>query len=72
MNMYGFDGVWRGNYFRGEPISRMEFKVRVGELKIGKATGKDEVTGEIIKVRGNRVVYWILRVVLCWKTRNML
>ena len=33
----------------------MEVEVRVGKLKNGKATGKDEVTGEMIKSGGNRV-----------------
>ena len=45
--MCGFDGVRRGNYFGGEPIGRAEVKVRVGNLKNGKAAGKDEVTGEM-------------------------
>ena len=52
--MSGFDGVWRGNYFRGEPIRRTEVKIRVEKLKNGKAAGKDEVTGEIIKCVGER------------------
>ena len=43
--MYGFDGIWRGNYFRGEPIGRTEFKARLGKLKNGKAAGKGEITG---------------------------
>ena len=59
--MCGFDGAWRGNYFRGDPIRRMEVEVRVEKLDIGKATGKDEVTGEIIKGRGDKVVDWIGR-----------
>ena len=33
----------------------------MGKLKNGKAAGKDEVTGEMIKGGGNRVVDWILR-----------
>ena len=45
--MCGFDCVQRGNYFRGEPI-KTEVEVRVRKLKNGKATGKDEVMGEII------------------------
>ena len=32
--MCGFDGVWRGNYFGGEPIVRMEVEVRVGKLRM--------------------------------------
>ena len=49
VHMCGFDGVWRGNYFRGEPILRIEVKIRVEKLKNGKAAGKDEVTGLMIK-----------------------
>ena len=37
-----FDGIRRGNYFGGEPIGRVEIKVSVGKMKIG----KDEFTGE--------------------------
>ena len=39
VHMCGFDGIWRGNYFRGESTGRV--KVRVGKLKNGKASGKD-------------------------------
>ena len=46
--MCGFDGIWRGRYFRGEPIERDEVEVRVGKLKNRKAAGKDVITGEII------------------------
>ena len=28
--MYGFDWMWRGNYFRGEPIGRAVVEMRVG------------------------------------------
>ena len=59
--MCGFDGVRSGNYFGGEPIRRTDFEVRVGKLKNGKATGKDEVTGEMIKGGGNRAADWIWR-----------
>ena len=51
-----FDRVWRGNYFEGEPIRRTEVEVKVGKPKNGKAAVKDEVTGEMIKGGGNRVV----------------
>ena len=37
----------------------------MGNLKKGKAAGKDEVTGEMIKGGGNRVVDWI------WRLFNM-
>ena len=39
----------------------MEVKIRVGKLKNGKSAGKDEVTGEMIRGGGNRVVDWIWR-----------
>ena len=51
--------------FIGEPIGRAEVKVRVGLLKNGKAAGKDEITGEMIKGGGDRVVDWI------WRLCNM-
>ena len=54
--MCGFDVVWRGIYFGGEPIRRTEVEVRVGKLKNEKAADKDEVTGEMIKGVSNRVV----------------
>ena len=47
--MCGFDGIRRGNYFGGESVGRVEIEVRVGKLKNGKATGKDEITGEMVK-----------------------
>ena len=55
--MCGFDGIQRGNYFRGEPSGRDEVEVRVGKLK----NGKDEITGEMLKGGGDRVVDWIWR-----------
>ena len=59
--MYGFDGIQRGNYFKGEPIERAEVEVSVGKLKNGKDEGGDEITGEMIKYGGDRVVDWIWR-----------
>ena len=53
--MCGFDGVWRSNYFGGEPAKRTEVEARVGKFKNGKAVGKDEVAGEMIKGGGNRL-----------------
>ena len=47
--MCGFDGIRRGNYFKGEPIGRVEVEVRVGKLKNGKATGKYKIIGEMTK-----------------------
>ena len=63
VHMCGFDG--RGNCFGGEPIGRAEVEIGVGKLKNGKAAGKDEVTGEMIKGGGDRVVDWI------WRLCNM-
>ena len=57
--MYGFDGARRGNYFGGELIGRDKVEVRVVKLKNEKATGKDEITGEMIKGGDDRVVDWI-------------
>ena len=37
-------------YFGGEPIGRAEVE---GKFKNGKATGKDGITGEMIKCRGD-------------------
>ena len=59
VHLCGFDGVRRGNYFGGQPIKRMKVEVRVRKLKNGTAAGKDEVTGEMIKGGGDRVVDWI-------------
>ena len=52
VHMFGFDGIRRGKYFRGELIGRAQVEVRVGKLKNGKPSGKDEITGEIIKGGG--------------------
>ena len=60
-----FDGIQRGCYLGGEPIRRAEVEVRVGKLKNGKATGKDEITRDLIKGGGERVVDWI------WRLCNM-
>ena len=60
-HMCGFGGIQGGNYFGGEPIRRIEVEARVRKLKNGKAAGKDEITGELIKV-GDMVGDWIWRV----------
>ena len=52
--MCGFVWIWRGNYFGGEPIGRAEIEVRVGKLKNGKATVRDEMPGEMIKGGSDR------------------
>ena len=65
VNVCGFDGIRRGNYLGGGPIGRTEVEVGVGKLKNGKATGKDEITREMIKGGGDRVVNWI------WRLCNM-
>ena len=59
VHMCVFDEIWRGNYFGGEPIGRAEVEVKVGKFKNGKATCKDEITGEIIK--GGSGWVWRLR-----------
>ena len=51
VHMCGFDSVQRGNCFGGGPIKGTEVEVRVRKLKNEKAAGKDEVIGEIIKIR---------------------
>ena len=56
VHMCGFDEVSRSNYYRGEPIGRAEDEVIVGKLKNGKAAVKDEITGEMIKGEGDRMV----------------
>ena len=63
--MCGFDGIRRGNYIGREPIGRAKVEVRVGKLKNGKAAGNDEITGEMIKGGGDRVVDWF------WRLCNM-
>ena len=40
--MWGFDGIWSGNYFGGEPIGRAEAEVRLRKLKNEKAAGKEK------------------------------
>ena len=59
VHMCGFDGIRRSNYFGGEPTGRAHVEVRVGKLNNGMAAGKGEITGEMIKGGGYRVVYWI-------------
>ena len=56
VHICGIDGTRRGNYFGGEPTGRDEVEVRLGKTKNGKATGKDEITGEMIKGGSDRVV----------------
>ena len=72
--MFGFDGVLRGNYFRGELVRRTEVEVRVERLRNGKAAVKDEITGEMINGRGGSRDYIIfpLRVMLCLETGDLL
>ena len=65
VNMCSFDGVQRGNYFGGEPITRTEEEVKVRKLKKEKGVGKDEVTGEMIKGGGDMLMNWI------WRLCNM-
>ena len=56
LHMCAFDGVQRGNYFRREPTGRIEVEAKVRKLKNGKAAGNDQVTEEMIKGGGDRVV----------------
>ena len=51
--------------FGGKPIGRAEVEVRAGKLKNGKATGRDEINGRMIKGRGDRAVDCI------WRLCNM-
>ena len=57
--MCGFDGIRRGNYFGGETIGGVEVEVRVRKLKNENPAGIYEITGEMIKDGGDRVVNWI-------------
>ena len=53
-HMCGFHVIWRGNYIEGKVNGRVEIEVRAGKLKHGKDAGKDEITGEMIKVEVTR------------------
>ena len=44
----GFNGDQSGNYCEGK-LNRTKVEVRVRKLKNGRATGKDEITGRVIK-----------------------
>ena len=63
--MCDFDGVWRCNYFGGEPVRENEVEVRAGKLKNWQAADKEGVTGDKIKGGSDRVVDWI------WRLCNM-
>ena len=65
VHMCCFDGIRRGNYFGKEPIGKAKVGVILGKLKNGKAAGGDEITEEMIKGVGDRVVDWI------WRLCNM-
>ena len=65
VHICSFDMIGRGNYFGEQPIGRGEVKVRVDKFKNGKAAGKDEITGGMIKGGGDRMVDWI------WRLCNM-
>ena len=56
IRMCGFNGVHRGNYFRGEMI-KTELQVRVRKIN----NGKYDVKEKILKVEGDMVVDWIRR-----------
>ena len=53
--MCGFDGIQRCNYFGGEPIGISEVEVTVCKHKSGKAAGKNEITGEMIKGGSDKI-----------------
>ena len=59
IHICSFDGVRRGNYFGGEPIRRAEVELRMGKVKSGKALGKNEVKGKMLKGEGDRLVNWM-------------
>ena len=63
--MYGFYEIQRDNYCGGEPNGRAEVEVRVGKLKNGMGPGKDEITREMVKSGGVRVMKRI------WSLCNM-
>src|SRR5678815_1965780 len=64
VNVFGFDGARRNRYFGDEVISKEEVTGRVRKLKNGKFAGIDQITGEMIKNRGEMVIDWI------WKFCN--
>ena len=41
--MCGFDGIKRGNYFRGVPIMRTEMDVRVGKFINGRVKSEGDI-----------------------------
>ena len=49
VHICSFGGIRKSNYFGNEPVGRTAAEVRAKKLKNGKAAGKDEVTGEMIK-----------------------
>ena len=60
-----FIGLGEATTFLEVLIGRTEVETRVGKLKNEKDAGKDEMTGEMIKGKGDRVLDWI------WKVCNM-
>ena len=48
-----------------ERAGRAEVAVKVGKLKNGKEAGMDEITGEMVKGGGDKLVGWI------WRLCNM-
>ena len=54
--MCGFDDIQRGKILGGEPIRRTEVELSEGKLKNGKSAVKGEVTGEMVKGRGDVLV----------------
>jgi hypothetical protein len=64
VNERGIEGLFRNGYFGEEEITREEVVGRVQKLKNGKSAGIDEITGEMIKNGGERMIDWI------WKLCN--
>ena len=65
VHMCYFDVVRRDDYSGEYSNGRTEVEVRLGKLKNKKAAGKDEITGEMMKGGGDRILDYIWR--LCNK-----
>ena len=65
VNDQGFECLGRNGYLGVEDITREEVVGRVRKLKNGKSAGIDEISGEMIKHGGEKVIDWIWK--LCSK-----
>ena len=52
--------LFRGNYFEGGPVSRIEVEVRVKKFNNGKAPDKEEAAGVMIKSGSELGIEWKL------------